>query len=431
MRTSLALGAALLLLGASPAHAHRLDEYLQATILSVGKDRVKVQLRLTPGVAVFPSVLAGIDANADGLLSEAEQRAYAERVGRELSLAIDGAPLPLRLATWKFASVGEMREGRGDIQIELDAAVPAGGGDRRLTFDNRHQRAISVYLVNALVPPDPDIRVTGQARSYEQSAIQLDYAQTGWAGFGSMVRLGMHHITQGTDHLLFLLVLLLPAPLLAASGRWGGYAGARASAVRLLRMVTAFTLGHSLTLAAAATGVVRAPSDAVEVLVAVSILISAVHALRPLFPGRESLVAGGFGLVHGLAFATMIAGYGMTTWQTALAVLGFNVGIELMQIAVVALTMPWLLILARTRLHAPLRAATAVAAGVASIGWIGERAFGLSNPAGPWVERAADAGPAFVAVLALLALGTVAWHVWAHRASQVSADRTTGRAPAV
>ena len=178
MRTSLVAGIAMLLLAATPAHAHRLDEYLQATMISVGRDRVQLQLRLTPGVAVFPT-LREIDTNLDGVISDAEQRAYAERVLRDLSLAIDGTHLPLRVTALKFASVAEMKEGRGDIEIDLDAVVPRGGKDRRLTFENRHLKGISVYLVNALVSRDPDIRVSHQNRNYEQSFYQMDYAQAG------------------------------------------------------------------------------------------------------------------------------------------------------------------------------------------------------------------------------------------------------------
>jgi len=179
--TLAAAGAMLLLsaLGATPAYAHRLDEYLQATTISVGRDRVHAQIRLTPGVAVFPGVLAGIDTNRDGVISDAEQRAYAERVLRDLSLTIDGARLPLRLVASTFATPEAMKEGLGEIEVDFDAVVPGGAGDRRLTFENRHERRIGIYLVNCLVPRDRDIRVTAQSRNYEQSFYRLDYAQAG------------------------------------------------------------------------------------------------------------------------------------------------------------------------------------------------------------------------------------------------------------
>jgi hypothetical protein len=173
--------------------AHRLDEYLQATLLSVEKDRIHAQIRLTPGVAVFPIVFAGIDTDANQVISEAEQRAYAERVLRDLSLALDGDPLRLRLVSVKFAQIEEMTEGRGEISIDFDADLPLSGRNRRLTFENHHQRRMGVYLVNCLVSHDPDIRLGAQHRNDSQSFYQLDYVQAGvawWSGprgfFGAM-----------------------------------------------------------------------------------------------------------------------------------------------------------------------------------------------------------------------------------------------------
>lgn len=172
-------GIAILLLAGTSGSAHRLDEYLQATTISVEKDRVQAQIRLTPGVAVFAIVLASIDTDADGVISEAEQQAYARRVLRDLAMTIDGERASLRLMSTKFPKTEEMKEGRGEIQLEFDADVPYSGPNRRLIFENHHQNRIAAYLVNCLVPRDPDIRVIGQNRNYEQSFYRLDYEQAG------------------------------------------------------------------------------------------------------------------------------------------------------------------------------------------------------------------------------------------------------------
>ena len=179
MRRSLAAAGAILLSAGAPALAHRLDEYLQATLFSVEKNRVEAQIRLTPGVAVFPVVLANIDADANGLLSDAEQSAYAERVLRDLSLTVDGDPLQLKLVSTKFAGTEEMKQGLGEIQIEFRADLPPGGSRRRLIFTNHHQHGMAAYLVNSLVPRDRDIRLTAQSRNQDQSVYQLDYQQSG------------------------------------------------------------------------------------------------------------------------------------------------------------------------------------------------------------------------------------------------------------
>jgi hypothetical protein len=173
--------ATILLLAATPGFAHRLDEYLQATTISLEKTRIHAQTRLTPGVAVFPTVFANIDADADGLISQNEQRAYAERVLRDLSLSVDGDRLTPRLLSVKFPSTDELKAGLGEIQLEFYADLPPKGSKRRLVFENHHQSQIAAYLVNCLVPSDANIRVVAQDRNYSQSVYQLDYAQAGGA----------------------------------------------------------------------------------------------------------------------------------------------------------------------------------------------------------------------------------------------------------
>jgi len=168
-----------MLLAPATACAHRLDEYLQATLISVQKDALHAELELTPGVAVYPAVAAQIDTDGDGAISESEQRAYAERVLDDLRLTIDGRPLRPRLVSMRFLSTAELMEGLGAIRIEFQATLPRGGSRRRIVFENRHQSRIGVYLVNCLVPSDPDIRIEGQRRNYLQTHYELDYTQAG------------------------------------------------------------------------------------------------------------------------------------------------------------------------------------------------------------------------------------------------------------
>jgi HupE / UreJ protein len=129
-----------------------------------------------------------------------------------------------------------------------------------------------------------------------------------------------------------------------------------------------------------------------------------VHAFRPVFPGRERWVAAAFGLVHGLAFATVIGELGLDARRMALAILGFNVGIEIMQLAVVAAAVPWLVLLARTHLYPAFRTGGSVFGAVAAMGWLGQRAFGWRNPVGPCVEAAARHAPWLLAALAVVSV---------------------------
>ena len=171
----------------------------------------------------------------------------------------------------------------------------------------------------------------------------------------------------------------------------------RRSVLHILGIVTAFTLGHSLTLALSGLGLVDLPSRPVEVLIALSILVSAMHALRPLFPGREAIIAAGFGLVHGLAFASALHELGVTGWYRLVSLLGFNLGIEAMQLVVVAMTLPALLLLSRTAVYAVFRIAGAATAGVAACAWIAERVLDRPNWIGNGVETLAHHGVALCA----------------------------------
>ena len=233
--------------------------------------------------------------------------------------------------------------------------------------------------------------------------VNLD-AGSRWKGFKSMVSLGITHISEGTDHLLFLLVLLLPAPLLASGGRWGKGGGTRYSLIRLLKIATAFTLGHSLTLLLGAIGWVHLPSKPVEILIALSILVGAIHALRPLFPGREAFVAAGFGLVHGLAFASTLANLHLDGGRMALSILGFNIGIELMQLFVILITVPWLIILSSYRPYKWVRIVGGALAGIAALAWLAERILQKTNPVSRQLDVLAKHGNYLVLALAILAL---------------------------
>jgi len=180
MRNTLPAAAAILLSLGVPGSAHRLDEYLQATIISVEKDHVQAFMRLIPGVAVTAIVIPSIDTNGDGIISDTERQSYAQRVLGDLSLSIDGHPLKLRLGPVGGTGIGEMKEGLGEIRIEFTADLPRGNGSgRRLIFENHHQSRIAAYLVNCLVPRNKAIQVTAQNRNEDQSYYQLDYVQAG------------------------------------------------------------------------------------------------------------------------------------------------------------------------------------------------------------------------------------------------------------
>ena len=194
-------------------------------------------MRLIPGVMVAPSLIATIDTDHDGVFSESEKRAYANRVLRDLSISIDGKAAKLQLDSWVIPDASRLRDGLGEIHIEYHVDLaPGTTSNRTLILSNHHLNDASVYLVNVEVPQERDLRILDQKRNVRQSVYELDYEQVKvaarpavtragirawWNGLqlSSLFRLGMRHIAEGTDHLLFLLVLLLPAPLLAVRSR--------------------------------------------------------------------------------------------------------------------------------------------------------------------------------------------------------------------
>jgi HupE / UreJ protein len=222
-----------------------------------------------------------------------------------------------------------------------------------------------------------------------------------WRGFAHLFSLGMQHIAEGTDHLLFLLVLLLPAPLIASAGRWHAGKSTAASVWTIVKIVSGFTLAHSLTLALASVGWFSVPSRPIEVLIAVSIIVSGIHAWRPLFAGREIWIAFSFGLVHGLAFASVLAGLSFDGWTLVLSLLGFNLGIEAMQLLVIAAVLPPLILLSARRGFAAFRIAGATFAALCSLGWIAERGFQVANPLEPLLRWLAAPPMALVVSLCL------------------------------
>ncbi|MBI5901467.1 MAG: HupE/UreJ family protein [Rhodocyclales bacterium] len=228
----------------------------------------------------------------------------------------DGAYAVLRLA-------GECPSGSGELTLgyrllfELDALHR---GLLRLGLDGGTQTAV-------LSPQRAEQRfAAGEASRLAQ--------------FGQYLVEGIWHIWIGFDHILFLLSLLLPAVLVHESGGWRGVAGFRVALVEVLWVVTAFTLAHSITLSLAALGLIELPSRLVESAIAASVVLAAANNLKPMVERRRWMVAFGFGLIHGFGFASVLAELGLPRETLVLSLLGFNLGVELGQLAIVAAFLP-------------------------------------------------------------------------------------------
>jgi HupE / UreJ protein len=408
MKTLWPLLCALALLLVTPSRANAHDVRGTAVFFDVGESVVEAELQLPldqlrkalAAPPPDPSQLSSLPASEEALKAYVLEHFSAE--GR------DARPF-----TVEVSSVRRERIDDGDVAVaRVRLRPPPGGSARWFTLRSNviAHRVVSHNLYvfvrrdlwNEALGDEPEL--LGMMH-YQKTSLVVDRSGgSSWRGFQAVFSLGMKHIAEGTDHLLFLLMLLLIAPLVAHGRRWARAGGVRRSLLEILKIVSAFTVGHSLTLIAVVALGAELPSRPVEVAIALSILVSAAHALRPLFAGREALVAAGFGLVHGLGFASVLTGFGFDGAALTIGLLGFNLGIEAMQLAIVALTMPWLVLASRSEHFQRIRVAGAVFGGVAAVGWVVERGLGLRTPVPDLVEALVARAPWGLAALAVTAV---------------------------
>ena len=156
--------------------AHRLDEYLQAARLSLVREGAALELDLTPGVAVASEIIATIDRDADAAISPEEARAYGQAVMADVRLTLDGHPVDVRLDRVEIPSAADLRAGLGTIAVRASGSADRlGAGRHSLHFQNNHHPGGAAYLINALAPDDPAIRVVGQRRDPIQREGRIEY----------------------------------------------------------------------------------------------------------------------------------------------------------------------------------------------------------------------------------------------------------------
>jgi hypothetical protein len=282
-----------------------------------------------------------------------------------------------------------------DLYQELKVflvATPTNNQDaRNFTFDYTgimHQVATHityVYLKNDWQAGNFEqdnlfgiIRTEIEDNKIRPLAFNLENGNT-WKGFKGIFWLGVEHIKEGTDHLLFILTLLLPACLLVNNRKWAGYGGLKHSIFKLLKIVTAFTIGHSLTLLIGTFSVTQFSIQIIEILIAFSILITAIHAIKPLFYNKEIFIAVGFGFIHGLAFSQTLQNLHLTTTELLLSVVGFNIGIEVMQLLIILLIFPSFFIMSHTYYFKYIKNILAIFVVFISVGWLLERINNKTN----------------------------------------------------
>lgn len=363
----------LCLLAAAPALAHKpSDSYLRLERTGAGfTGRWDVALRDLDDVL-------GLDADGNGAITWGELRARHADVARyalsRLSLGVEGAACTkqpgeaLRVVRHSDGAYAVLA-----FEVRCPATPSTLAVDYTLFFDRDPQHR-GIVRVSSGGEGEP--LVLSASRHTERFTLSR---LSPWRRFGEMVRAGIEHIWAGIDHLLFLLALLLPSVLRRDEG--GGWAPVErfGPALRdVVKVVSAFTVAHSLTLSAAALGLVALPSRLVESAIAASVIVAALNNVFPLVHDTRWLAAFALGLLHGFGFASTLADLGLSAGGLAASLLGFNAGVELGQLACVAAFLPVAYALRGSPLYrrALLVGGSALIALVACA-WLVERAFGV------------------------------------------------------
>ena len=243
-----------------------------------------------------------------------------------------------------------------------------------------------------LVETPAPLPVAAHPSSLDASADTASAGDAPASSFLGFVREGIHHILIGYDHILFLLSLLLPAVWIRSAAtdprtgvtrtRWVPANDLRLALTSVLKVVTAFTVAHSITLALSVLDVVDPPSRWVESIIAASVVLAALNNIWPLISEARWKLTFVFGLVHGFGFASALKDAGLAKGALVGPLVGFNVGVEIGQLCIVALVLPiaWSLRGTRTYRGAFAGGSLAIAA-VAGL-WLVQRAFDLSLIAG-------------------------------------------------
>jgi hypothetical protein len=342
--------ALVLALFAGAVSAHKpSDSYLTVTVPASGavlEGQWDVALRDLDFVL-------GLDTDHDGAITWGELKAARKRI-----------------AEYAFARLTLEAIGRGDrstcrtelTDLLVDEHVDGHYAVLRFSADCGVQPVTLAVRYQLLFEVDPTHRglldVIGAAHqqaevlSKEAPLVSVNLTAPGrWQQFQDFVSEGIWHILKGYDHILFLLTLLFPAVVRHGPRGWEARDSLREAALDVLKVVTAFTLAHSLTLSLAVLGLVHLPARLVESAIAATVLLGALNNLRPLIVDRRWAVAFAFGLVHGFGFASVLADLGLHGTNLVLSLVGFNCGVEIGQMAIVALVLPLIFLLRHTGLY--------------------------------------------------------------------------------
>jgi hypothetical protein len=361
----------LLLLACGAAHAHKpSDSYLH-----LRSEQARIDGQWDIALRDLDYAI-GLDTDQDGAITWGEVRSRHAQIAAfalaRLSLHADTSPCSLSVSEHLIDRHGDGAYAVLRLSGECPQAPRVLEARYRLFFDLDAQHRGLLRLEHG-----------GQTRSAifapDSSAQRFELAVARpWRQFADYLRHGVWHIWIGFDHILFLLALLLPAVLVRREGDWVAADSLKPVVTDVVKVVTAFTLAHSVTLSLAALGLATLPARWVESAIAASVVLAALNNVYPLVRGRRWLLAFAFGLVHGFGFASVLADLGLPRESLVSALIAFNLGVELGQLAIVAAFLPlawWLR--GSTAYRRGVLAAGSLAVGAVALVWLAERALDL------------------------------------------------------
>ncbi len=320
----------------------------------------------------------GLDADGDGKITWSEVRSrhadIAAYASARLAVQADGQPCSLSIGE---QLVDEHTDGAYTVMPLVLACKSKAPRTLTLNYglfadlDPQHRGLLNLTI-------DGATRTAILGPQAPTQSFELAGAASGWQQLLDYGREGVWHIWIGFDHILFLLSLLLPAVGAWLGRRWTPVDRFGTAFFDVLRIVTAFTVAHSITLSLAVLGWVSLPSRLVESCIAASVVLAALNNVWAVFQGRRWMVAFAFGLIHGFGFASVLVDLGLPTGALALALVGFNLGVEVGQLAIVAAFLPTAYLLRRSRFYrrAVLTVGSLLIAAVAAV-WLAERALDI------------------------------------------------------
>lgn len=337
----------LLLLGGAIAHAHRAsDAYLDVRSLPSASDSRPIQLQLAIALRDLDAALP-IDADADRKITWAEVDGAASAV---LQWVTKGVQIDTCAVAWQFAGLERRSDGTYAVLQSRSSCPSTGSWVLRYELfkgiDATHRLIVTgridgADVLTAVSPGQPE----GTVLRAVASGAQGDGVQSGWQTLVRYSLVGAHHLLEGVDHMAFLLALVLPLHLSLRRRKALQVADSANAPTKqwsaLLLTVTAFTVGHSITLGLAVLGIMGAPPVWVEPMIAVSIGVSALLNIYPVRFVRGVHLAFGCGLIHGMAFAGLLIEAAAPAALLPWALAGFNLGVEAGQLLAVCM---WVLL---------------------------------------------------------------------------------------